>query len=169
MRIRFERYNLPILVWHYVPTAAAGAQMATATAKQLNQYFEEWLGTPAETEQKIVKIVEAGLPTKVVGRLIEHGLSKDEVFMIIINPRTLKHRHSKNQPLSKEESERAVRTVRIISKAQSVLGDQEKALQWLRTHKKRFEGRSPMEMLSTEPGGRLVEQMLIQIDEGMFA
>jgi putative toxin-antitoxin system antitoxin component (TIGR02293 family) len=146
-----------------------GARMATTTTKQLSQYFEEWLGTPAASEQKIVKIVEAGLPTKVVDRLIDHGLSKDEVFTIIINPRTLKHRKNKNQPLSQEESERAVRTVRIISKAQSVLGDQEKALQWLRKRKKRFEGRSPIEMLSTETGGRLVEQMLIQIDEGMFA
>ena len=30
-------------------------------------------------------------------------------------------------------------------------------------------GRSPIQMLATEPGGRLVEEMLIQIDEGMFA
>lgn len=132
-------------------------------------YFAEWLGTPAESEQKIVKIVETGLPLNVVSRLIEHGLAKDEVFAIVINPRTLKHRKSKKQRLSREESERAVRAVRIISKAQSVLGNLEKALKWLRAPKKRFEGRTPMEMLLTEAGGRLVEQMLIQVDEGMFA
>jgi putative toxin-antitoxin system antitoxin component (TIGR02293 family) len=142
--------------------------MATVTAKKLNEYFEDWLGTPAKSEQTLVRLVEAGLPTKVVARLIQRGLSRDEVFSIIINPRTLKHRKSRNQPLSREESERAVRTVRIISRAQSVLGDQDKALQWLRTPKKRFEGRSPLNLLSTEAGGRLVEQMLIQIDEGMF-
>lgn len=146
-----------------------GAEMATATARTLNQYFEDWLGTPAASEQQIVRLVEAGLPTKVIARLIQRGLSKDEVFKIIVNPRTLKHRKSKNQPLSKEESERAIRTVRIISLAQAVLGDQPKALQWLRTPKKGFEGHPAIEMLSTETGGRLVEQMLIQIDEGMFA
>ncbi len=139
-----------------------------ATAKKLNQYLEEWLGTTAPSEQMLVHLVEAGLPTKIVARLIQRGLSRDEVFRVIINPRTLKHRKSKNQPLSREESERAIRTVRIISRAQSVLGDQKRAFQWLRAPKKRFEGRAPVDMLATEPGGRLVEQMLIQIDEGMF-
>lgn len=143
--------------------------MSSATAKRLKAYFEDWLGTSAESEQQIVHLVESGLPTKVVNRLVQRGLSRDEVFRVIVNPRTLKHRRSKNQNLSKEESERAVRTVRILALAQSVMGTQEKALAWLRSAKKRFEGRTPLDMLTTEAGGRLVEQMLIQIDEGMFA
>lgn len=116
----------------------------------------------------MLQLVEAGLPTAVVARLIERGLSRDEVHRVIINPRTLKHRRSKHQLLSREESERAVRTVRIISRAHAVLGDEQKALQWLRAPKKRFEGRAPIDMLATEPGGRMVEHMLFQIDEGMF-
>ena len=44
-----------------------------------------------------------------------------------------------------------------------------KALSWMRQTKKRFQGETPMAMLQTEAGARLVEQMLIQIDEGMFA
>lgn len=143
--------------------------MATTTATTLSKYFQDWLGTPAESEQQIIHLVEHGLPTKIVSRLVQRGLSKDEVFRVIVNPRTLKHRKSRNEPLSPEESERAIRTVLILARAQAVLGSQEKALQWLRTARKRFEGRAGMEMLSTEAGGRLVEQMLIQIDEGMFA
>ena len=139
------------------------------TAKKLRDYFEYWLGTPIESEQSIVHLVEAGLPLKVINRLIERGLSKDEVFSIIVNPRTLKHRRNRREPLSKEESERAVRTVRILARAQAVFGSETPALNWLRIPKTRFEGRSPIQMLSTETGGRLVEEMLIQIDEGMFA
>jgi putative toxin-antitoxin system antitoxin component (TIGR02293 family) len=141
----------------------------TATAEQLSASFTEWLGMPAASERSIVGAVESGLPTDVVARLLQHGLSKDEVFRIIVNPRTLKHRKSKKQRLSQEESERAVRTVRLIAQAEAVMGDRERALAWLRTPKRRFEGRSPMEMLVSEVGGRLVEQMLVQIDEGMFA
>lgn len=163
-----NQYNLPQFVWHHVLMTKAGTTVATATAKQLNEYFEDWLGTSAESEQQIVHLVETGLPSNVIARLINRGLWETEVFHIIINPRTFKHRKSKNQRLSKDESERAIRTVRIISRAQSTLGDQERALQWLRSPKKRFEGRTPFQMLSTETGGRLVEQMLIQIDEGMF-
>jgi putative toxin-antitoxin system antitoxin component (TIGR02293 family) len=143
--------------------------MATATAKTINDYFEDWLGSSARSDQDLIRLVEAGLSLKVVERLIQRGLSRDEVFLIIINPRTLKHRRSKREPLSKEESERAVRAIRILARAQAVLGSQDHALRWLRTPKKRFEGRPAMEMLSTETGGRMVEQMLVQIDEGMFA
>lgn len=128
-----------------------------------------WLGSGPTSEQDLVQMVEAGLPIKVIQRLQELGLSKDEIFSIVINPRTLKHRRSKKQPLSKEESERAVRAIRILARAEAVFGDEIQGLEWLRAPKRRFGGRSPMQMLSTEPGGRLVEEMLIQIDEGMIA
>jgi putative toxin-antitoxin system antitoxin component (TIGR02293 family) len=144
-------------------------QTSTVTARKLDEYFADWLGSPSVPEGKVADLVETGLPLAVLDRLLGRGLSKDELFRVVINPRTLKHRKSKKQPLSKEESERAVRTVRILARAQAVLGDQESSLKWLRAPKKRFEGRSPIDMLSTEIGGRLVEQMLIQIDEGMFA
>jgi len=143
--------------------------MATATAKTLNHYFENWLGTEAGSEQKVVRLVENGLPTRVINHLIERGLTRNEVFDIIIPLRTWKHRKTRHQPLSREESERAVRAAKILARAQAVMGDEESALDWLRTPKRRFEGRAPIQMLSTEAGGRLVEQMLIQIDQVMFA
>ncbi len=144
-------------------------KMTTATAKKLNEYLESWLGTQAESDQKIVHLIEGGLPTRVINHLLERGLTRNEVFDVIIPLRTWKHRKSRHQPLSKEESERAVRAARILARAQAVMGDEGSALEWLRAPKRRFEGRTPLQMLRTEAGGRLVEQMLIQIDEGMIA
>jgi putative toxin-antitoxin system antitoxin component (TIGR02293 family) len=141
----------------------------TATAKKLNEYLADWLGTRAESEQKLVSLIEHGLPASVVNHLLERGLTRNEVFGSIIPLRTWKHRKSRRQPLSLEESERAVRAARILARANSVMGDEASALEWLRSPKRRFEGRTPLQMLATEPGGRLVEQMLIQIDEGMIA
>lgn len=143
--------------------------MPTATARKLTEYLQDWLGTSAGSEQRIVRLVEGGLPTKVIYHLLGKGLTRAEVFGIIIPLRTWKHRKSRHQPLSKEESERAVRAARVLARAQVVMGDRESALDWLRAPKRRFEGRTPIEMLSTETGGRLVDQMLIQIDEGMIA
>jgi putative toxin-antitoxin system antitoxin component (TIGR02293 family) len=143
--------------------------MATATAKRLRGYFQDLLGAGTASEQKVVDLVESGLPLSVLNRLMQRGLSKGELFEVIIPARTLKHRKSKRQPLSKEESERVVRTARILATANAVLGDDGSALSWLRSPKKRFQGRAPIQLLATEPGGRLVEEMLIQIDEGMFA
>jgi len=129
----------------------------------------EWLGTEAESEQSLMRLVEDGLPSQVINHLIQRGLTRTEVFEIIIPLRTWKHRKSRHQALTTEESERAVRVARILARAQVVMGDRESALAWLRTSKRRFKGRPPLQMLSTEAGGRLVEQMLVQIDEGMFA
>jgi putative toxin-antitoxin system antitoxin component (TIGR02293 family) len=142
---------------------------AEVSADRLNAYLEHWLGTRAESEQKILCLVEEGLPTTVINHLIERGLTRHELFDIVIPLRTLKHRRSRHQPLSREESERAVRVARILARAQAVMGDEKAALEWLRAPKRRFEGRAPLQMLTTESGGRLVEQMLLQIDEGMFA
>jgi putative toxin-antitoxin system antitoxin component (TIGR02293 family) len=131
--------------------------------------FADLLGIALLSEQQMVSLIESHLPLETLSRLEQHGLSRDEVFSLIINPRTLKHRRSKRQALSLEESERAVRVSRILATAQVTLGDDKVALDWLRKPKRRFDGRTPMQMLSTETGGRLVEQMLLQIDEGMFA
>ncbi len=139
------------------------------TAEKLNRYLEDWLGTQAQSEQKIVRLVESGLPIRVINHLLEKGLTRNEVFDIIIPLRTWKHRRSRHQPLSQGESERVVRAARVLARAQAVMGNEQSALGWLRAPKRRFDGRSPLEMLRTEAGGRLVDQMLIQIDEGMIA
>jgi putative toxin-antitoxin system antitoxin component (TIGR02293 family) len=83
--------------------------------------------------------------------------------------RTLKHRKSRHERLSREESDRAIRAARVLARAQQVMGSRAEALDWMRETKQRFNGRTPFQMLQTETGGRLVEEMLIQIDEGMFA
>lgn len=137
-----------------------------ATSFRPNQVIQEWLGAKAESDQDVVRLVERGVSLRALQTLLDRGLTKDEVFSLIINPRTLKHRRSKKQPLSREESERALRAARVLGKAQAVFANHEKAMRWMRSSKRRFDGRTPMQMLVTEPGGRLVEEMLVQIDEG---
>jgi putative toxin-antitoxin system antitoxin component (TIGR02293 family) len=69
-----------------------------------------------------------------------------------------------NELLTHDESDRAVRIARITSQAEEVFGDDAKAARWLRKPKARFEGRVPLELLRTEAGSRIVEEMLLQID-----
>ncbi len=128
-----------------------------------------WMGTPAKSEFDLARIAEAGLPTDVVRQMTAQGLTTKEVFSLVIPERTLKHRKTRQEHLSRDESDRAIRAARALAHAESIFGTQEKALKWMRRPAERFEGRAPMEMLVTETGARLVEEMLIQIDEGMFA
>lgn len=114
--------------------------------------------------------VEAGVPTKALTDLVSaSGLEFSAVYNIVIPARTLKHRRSRNQALSTDESDKLVRLVRVFDQAVSVLGTAEKARHWLNAPKKRFDGRTPLQMLRTDLGGRQVEELLGQIDEGMFA
>ena len=114
--------------------------------------------------------VEAGVPVETMTSFVAaSGVELKDLYDIVIPARTLKHRRSRKQTLSLEESDKLARLVRVFDQAVAVFGDREKARSWLNKPKKRFEERTPLQMLRTEVGGRMVEEMLGQIDEGMFA
>lgn len=121
------------------------------------------------SDQDLARLVEERLPLSSVESLTSTGLSDDEIYRYVVPRRTLVHRRSKREPLTHDESDRAVRIARITSLAEEIFGDDAKAARWLRKPKSRFEGRTPMEVLRTEAGARLVEEMLLQLDYGMFA
>jgi putative toxin-antitoxin system antitoxin component (TIGR02293 family) len=58
---------------------------------------------------------------------------------------------------------------RITALAEQAFGEPERAWRWLRKPKPRFDGKTPVEMLATEAGARLVEEAIVQIDHGIFA
>lgn len=97
------------------------------------------------------------------------GVQLKDIYDIVIPARTLKHRRSRRESLSREESDKLARLVRVFDQAVAVFGDVEQARRWLNKPRKRFDGRTPLQMLPTDVGGRMVEGMLGQIDEGMFA
>jgi putative toxin-antitoxin system antitoxin component (TIGR02293 family) len=97
------------------------------------------------------------------------GLPLKDLYEVVIPVRTLKHRRARREPLSRDESDKLARLVRIFDHAVKVFAGIERARTWLNQPKKRFDNRSPLTMLRTEIGGRMVEEMLGQIDEGMFA
>lgn len=73
------------------------------------------------------------------------------------------------QPKSRDESDTAGRMARLTTMAERAFHDSEKARRWLRKPKRRFEGRTPIEMLATESGARLVAEMILQFEHGMTA
>ena len=86
-----------------------------------------------------------------------------------IPARTLKHRRQRQEPLSLDESDRLARVARVYALSVRVFGNPDKAHRWLSKPKIQFNEQAPLSMLRTDLGGRQVEEMLIQIDEGMFA
>ena len=134
-----------------------------------NVQIGDWLGVqPPATEVEILRIVERRLAPTVIKRLVGLGIEKSEIDAIIIPLRTLQHRRSRREKLTIGESDRVLRVIRALSLAESVYGSRERALGWLREAHPRLEGRTPLSLLSTDTGSRIVEELLIQIDEGMF-
>lgn len=71
------------------------------------------------------------------------------------------------QRLSADESDRLLRVLHVLVVGESLFGDRAKALHWLSTPKERFGGSSPIEMLNTHIGAGLVEELLVQLADGL--
>jgi len=113
-------------------------------------------------------IRKQGLPLEALQELLRLGLSMGEVQRLVINPRTLRHRRARGERLSREESDRVVRLARIVSSAERIFGDRDRALRWLRKANRSLQGHRPLDLLTTETGARAVDESLVRLDEGMF-
>lgn len=128
-----------------------------------------WLGVhPAATETDLLSIVENRLAPGVINRLLALGFDRSEIDEVVIPSRTLQHRRSRREKLSVDESDRVLRITRALSAAEATYGSRERALAWLRRPIPRLGNRTPLSLLTTDSGTRIVEEALIQIDEGMF-
>jgi len=134
-----------------------------------NAQIGDWLGlqSPA-TEGEILRIVEGRLAPSIIKRLSVLGLERSEIDAVVIPSRTLQHRRSRREKLSVEESDRVLRITRALSAAEATYGSRERALGWLRRPIPRLGNRTPLSLLTTDSGTRIVEETLIQINEGMF-
>ena len=128
----------------------------------------ELIGRPLRSPLDLANAVEEGVKTDVVARLLDIGLARSELDFVI-PVRTLSHRVKLGQPLTPEESGRAVRVAHLVFQAEEVFGDVRQAAEWLRKPMRRFEGRTPLALAHTEQGAQLVEQVLGQAQEGYFA
>src|SRR5580698_7786812 len=148
--------TLPLYLWHNVPMAS--------TAKPL-----PYKPLTAKLRLNLARI-ESGVPVSTMTDfVVSSGLPLKDNYEVVIPARTLKHRRARKESLSTDESDKLARLARVFDHTVSVFDTPDLARAWLNKPKKRFDGRTPMDMLRTEVGARMVEEMLGQIDEGMFA
>lgn len=125
------------------------------------------LNIPATaSEIEVCQTVQAGFPAKQLACMASTGQISPSDRDAIIPLRTLKARLDKGQNLTTEESDKLFRLSHIRAMANAVFGNEEKAQRWLSKPKARFEGLTPINMIATAPGFRLVEEMLLQVAEG---
>lgn len=124
---------------------------------------------PLKSDLDLMRLVEKRLPVNSLESLSTHGVTNQEIYSYISPRRTLAHRRSREESLTHDESDRAVRMARITALAEEVFADDAKAGRWLRKPKARFESRTPLDLLQTEAGARIVEELLLQLEYGYAA
>jgi putative toxin-antitoxin system antitoxin component (TIGR02293 family) len=121
------------------------------------------------SEADLARVVARRIPLQALVAIRRSGLSEAEIEHFIIPARTRRHRQTRQEPLTIEESDRLVRIARIQSLAEDVFGDEAKANRWLREGLGILNGNTPLEVSRTEAGGRVIEQILAKIDWGAAA
>ncbi len=92
----------------------------------------------------------------------------EELDELVIPKRTLARRRAQNEALTVEETDKALRLARICTEADRVFGDPRKSSRWLRKQSPALSGNTPLALLKSEAGARAVDDLLGQIDHGMF-
>ena len=133
-----------------------------------------WLGVRATTidlpaiDQHM--LAQDGVPTEVLDKVVASfvRLGEAEVLGAVgVSSRTVQRR--KAGVLSTEHSGAVLDLIAVTQKAIEVLGSREAAEDWLHHPALAFDGRRPIELVSTRPGADLVKDHLTRMEYGVYA
>lgn len=127
------------------------------------------LGRAVRSQADLALVVRERLPLQALKGLANAGLTEQEIDRFVIPQRTRRHRAASKQPLTVEESDRAVRLLRIQTLAEDTFDDREKASLWLRRPLAALDGEAPLDVAQTETGARVIEGLLARIAWGAAA
>lgn len=129
------------------------------------------LGKNIKKPDDLARLVRKGLPAGSVTALAEKLAVGSTLLSqkLGIPQRTLTRRLSQRSRLTAAESDRTVRLARVYAHAVEMIGDEEKAVEWLRTPNRALGGEPPLDQLDTDPGARAVEDILGRIAYGVYS
>jgi putative toxin-antitoxin system antitoxin component (TIGR02293 family) len=160
--------SLPLFLRHIAATVGrAPVSIVEIVARKLGG--RSVLGGIVRSQAELALAVRKRLPLTALLGLSKAGLSDQEIEQFVIPQRTRRHRAEKKQPLTVEESDRAVRLLRVQTLAEGTFGDVVKANAWLRRPLAELHRESPLAVAQTEAGARVVETILGKIAWGAAA
>jgi putative toxin-antitoxin system antitoxin component (TIGR02293 family) len=123
------------------------------------------LGKIIRKPDDLARLVREGLPASMVTALAQRLRIGNSVLSgkLGIPQRTLTRRLSQRSLLTPAESDRTVRVARVYANAVEMIGDPEKAIEWLRTPNRALGGEKPLDQLDTDVGAQMVDDVLGRI------
>jgi putative toxin-antitoxin system antitoxin component (TIGR02293 family) len=148
----------------------AYSKVSTVKAAPSRGLIRDLLRHANPGDDTIIESVRRGLQPGSLDDLLGAGLSEVEVASVIgFSVRTLHRKRDRRVRLDVAEGDRAVRLARILAEADLSIGARSRALHWLRAKNWALGGRTPLELLATEPGVEMVRQALATIAYGGVA
>jgi putative toxin-antitoxin system antitoxin component (TIGR02293 family) len=143
-----------------------------ASARQNRRYDPPGssLGLSAKRTDELIQQIRKGLSFETLESLSsESGVAVAELAAVIEIPeRTLARRKTAGR-LAQGESERLLRISSIFEKAVELFnGDVQEAVAWLRRPRRALAGHTPLAYSGTELGAREVENLIGQLEYGVF-
>lgn len=116
------------------------------------------------------RAIARGLPAKAVRDLVaDKSVTLADVANVVGPRRTLQRRLADDERLTPEESDRLARFITVLDLATDMFGGRRAAMDWMGSPQRRLEGSTPLELLKTDAGTRLVEEVLLQARHGFAA
>jgi len=121
-------------------------------------------------DDTLIERVRSGLPYTALQAIVTRlGITPERLGHVLDLPiRTLARRKREGR-LRADESDRLMRLALILTFAEEVLGNRERAVAWLQKPNRALGGKTPLDRLDTGIGARQVEQMLLRIAHGVYS
>lgn len=132
--------------------------------------LQAWLSPDIRRRLELVAEIRAGFSFQQVAALAKEArVALDELIEFGVIPRRTWTHSKQNQRFTPAQSARLARFFRVLQKARDTFGADERAMHWLKRPTKPLQNITPVSLLDTEEGARLVEDLLTRIDHGIAA
>jgi len=133
--------------------------------------YVELLGMKTVTFPALLREVEKGLPYRAYERLSHSlGATADDLSRLVGIPRRTLVRRKTEGRFSPEESDRLLRTARVLARAIDLFeGNRSAALEWLSEPQPALGGLIPLDLVRTEVGARKVEALTVRLEQGVYS
>jgi putative toxin-antitoxin system antitoxin component (TIGR02293 family) len=118
---------------------------------------------------KEVALIRKGLSIKIVESFLEEEgfVLKDILHRLDISYSTYFAKKKKQEPLDVHTSEKLIRLIQVMTNASKILGEHQ-AKKWIYQKVPSLGNELPINLLDTEAGHQLVEQILLQFKFGIY-
>ena len=128
------------------------------------------VGSP-RSEFDFIEVIRRGLPSEVIASVVKSSAVSEDVICksLRIAKRTAARRKANSSRLKASESELIFRFSRVLVAAKEILGDKEKAREWLLAANTALNGERPIDLLDTRIGFEDVMDVLRRIEFGVYS